>query len=240
MPSVAVSEKETLDGVPVVTEAFAKTVRLVASARLREAILKPLVDSEEEFQQLAEIESATNARLVAQERGTDGLDPKELIYGVPHAAFINASFSYAKPLELNRFNGPARGAWYAALEIETALDEVIFHLTEFLSRSGLDHAVVEYSEMFASLAGRFLDLRGQAGHPSLNPDKSAGYPAGNALADSVRNKGLNGIIYPSVRHAGGTCVVALWPHAVQSVVQGGVIRLTWAGASVPKIERIVD
>ena len=46
---------------------------------------------------------------------------------------------------------------------------------------------------------------------------------------AARAAGHNGIIYPSVRHAGGTCIVALWPNVVQSVVQGAVYRLIWSG-----------
>jgi hypothetical protein len=81
-------------------------------------------------------------------------------------------------------------------------------------------------------------LRSHADHPSLASDKAVGYPVGNALADAVRAKGLNGIIYPSVRHAGGTCIVALWPQAVQSVAPGDLWRMTWSGKSKPAIERV--
>ena len=126
----------------------------------------------------------------------------------------------------------------AALETGTCIEEVVFHMTDFLSKVGDYNAVVEYAEMFASLAGEFLDLRPHPDHVSLNPDKGIGYPAGNALADAVRAKGLNGIIYPSIRHAGGTCFAVLWPHAVQSVAQGDIIRVTWAGEPKPKIERL--
>jgi hypothetical protein len=45
----------------------------------------------------------------------------------------------------------------------------------------------------------------------------------------ARAEGHNGIIYPSVRHPAGTCIVALWPNVVQSVVQGALYRLTWSG-----------
>ncbi len=228
----------TLDGLPVVTEAFARTVRLVTTARLRDSVLKNLVSSSEELDELAQIEGATSDRRVAEQRGLEGIGAKEFIYGVPHATFVNASFAYAKPRELNRFNGPSRGAWYASLDVETSLREVIHHITEFQQRSGAFDAVVEYAEMFASLAGEYLDLRDAPGHPCLNADNTIGYRAGNALADRVRGEGLNGIIYPSVRHKGGTCIVALWPHAVQSVRQGDVVRLTWSGNPQPKIERL--
>ena len=225
-----------VDGVPVTTEAFPRTVRLVTTARLRAPVLLPLVDSEDELAQLGEIEGATSARLMAQERGISGLAANELVYDVPHAHFINASFAYARPQQPNRFNGANRGAWYAALALQTCLAEVGFHLTNALADAGDFNATVEYAEMFCSLAGDFVDLRQRPQHPSLGADIATAYPLGNVLADRARAEGLNGIIYPSVRHQGGTCLVALRPAAVQSVRQGDVYRMTWRGQPEPVIE----
>ena len=225
-----------VDGVPVTTEAFPRTVRLVTTARLRAPVLMPLVDSEDELAQLGEIEGATSARLMAQERGISGLAANELVYDVPHAHFINASFAYARPQQPNRFNGANRGAWYAALALQTCLAEVGFHLTNALADAGDFNATVEYAEMFCSLAGDFVDLRQRPQHPSLGADIATAYPLGNVLADRARAEGLNGIIYPSVRHQGGTCLVALRPAAVQSVRQGDVYRMTWRGQPEPVIE----
>ena len=216
-------------GLPLVREAFERTIRLVSSARLREAVLVPLADTAEEAALLAEIEGATSSRLIAEERGLAGLAADELVHGVPHARFINASFAYAKPRQPSRFNPAERGAWYAALDVATCLAEVGFHLTRALADAGTFDAVVEYGEMIASMSGVFVDLRSSPEHPALDPDPAAGYPAGNALAARARGEGHNGIIYPSVRHEGGTCIAALWPNVVQSVVQGAMYRLTWSG-----------
>jgi hypothetical protein len=90
--------------------------------------------------------------------------------------------------------------------------------------------VVDYGEMLASMSGLFIDLRTAVGHAALNPDPAGGYAAGNALAAEARAQGHNGIIYPSVRHPGGICIAALWPNVVQSVVQGDMVRLIWAGS----------
>ena len=196
---------------------------------LREAVMAPLADDDDELALLAEIEGATSSRLIAEERGTSGLGADELVHGVPHAKFINASFAYAKPREPNRFNPADRGAWYAALALETCIAEVGHHLTQALADAGDYDAVVEYGEMIASMSGVFIDLREMPGHASLDPDKTKGYPAGNALAAQARGDGHNGIIYPSVRHEGGTCIAALWPNVVQSVVQGAMYRMTWSG-----------
>ncbi len=198
--------------------------------------MKPLADSNEELQLLAEIEGATSERLVAEERGRGALPSDELVHGVAHAKFINASFAYAKPRELTRFNPPERGAWYAALAVETCIAEVGHHLTVALANVGDFNAIVDYGEMLASMSGEFLDLRGLPQHPSLNPDPAKGYPVGNAVAAAARAEGQNGIIYPSVRHAGGTCIAALWPNVVQSVVQGAMHRLIWSGTPEYRVE----
>ena len=210
-------------------EAFPRTIRLVSSARLREAVMAPLADTEDELALLAEIESATSGRLIAEERGLGALTADELVHGVPHARFINASFAYAKPREPMRFSPANRGAWYAALRVETCLAEVGHHLSKALGDAGDFNAVVEYVEMLASMSGLFVDLRPVPYHPSLDPDPAVGYAAGNAIAAMARAEGHNGIIYPSVRHTGGTCIAALWPNVVQSVVQGAMYRLTWSG-----------
>ena len=224
------------DPLPTIREAFPRTVRLVASARLREAVLSPLADTPDDLILLAEIEGATSGRLVAEERGLGALDPAELVHGVPHAHFINASFAYAKPRAPMRFNPANRGAWYAALNVETCIAEVGFHLTQALADAGDFNAIVEYGELLASMAGVFVDLRGCTDHPSLDPDPAKGYAAGNIVAAQARVAGQNGIIYPSVRHQGGTCIAALWPNVVQSVVQGAMARLSWSGTPDYAIE----
>ena len=223
------------DDLPVVREAFPRTVRLVSSARLRDSVLLGLVP-ELDLDALAEIEGATSTRLVAEDRGLEFINAAEFVFGVPYAKFINASFAYAKPREMNRFNGPARGAWSAALDVETCLAEVVFHMTQFLERAGEFKAIVEYAELFASLAGEYVDLRKTPDHPSLDPDPAIGYPVGNAIADVARARGLNGIVYPSVRHKGGTCFAVLRPNAVQSVAPGSVYRLRWTNDPTPEVE----
>jgi hypothetical protein len=235
---VAGTDAREMDGLPLVREAFPRTIRLVASARLREAVMTPLIDNADELAILAEIESATSGRLVAEERGSGGVTPAELVHGVPHAKFINASFAYPKPRQLMRFSPADRGAWYAALTAETCVAEVGYHLTKALSDANDFNAVVEYSEMLASMAGIFVDLRGAKQHPSLDEDPAVGYAAGNAIAVQARALGYNGIIYPSVRHKGGTCIAALWPNVVQSVVQGGMHRLSWSGTPRYRVESL--
>lgn len=218
---------------PVSILAVPRAVRLVATARLRDPVLLGLVPRTM-LDELAEIEGATSARL-REERFAATSYPSHR----PHAAFVNAAFAYFRPREMNRFNGPERGAWYAAFAVQTSLAEVSYHMRRELDRVQDYRAVVDYAEIWASFAGAFVDLRGQEPRPAcLDPDPTIGYPAGNALAAETMALGHNGIVYPSVRHAGGTCLVALWPHAVQSVAQGAIWRLAWSGEPKPAVREI--
>ena len=207
-PCAAGSEPaRMLEGLAVIRDAFPRTVRLVSSARLRAPVLAALV-APDEVDALAEIEGATSARLMAQERGAEGVGRRGIrATASPMRPSSTPPSPIAKPREPNRFNA-TRGAWYAALAVETAMREVAFHMADFLAKSGELKGVVEYAELFASMAGEFVDLRATPAHPCLNPDPAIGYPAGNAIADAARAQGLNGVVYPSVRHAGGTCIVA--------------------------------
>jgi len=215
--------------------AIERAVRLVSTARLRDPVLlglvaRPLLDD------LSEIEGATSGRL-RQQQVSAGAFPE----GRPHANFVNAAFAYFRPREPNRFNGADRGAWYAALELETSLAEVAHHMRRELARVGDYNATIDYTEMWASFAGAYIDLRGRKSRPRcLDPDAAIGYPVGNALAVATMAAGHNGIIYPSVRKAGGTCLVALWPHAVQSVAQGAIWRVTWNGTQEHSVAAIPD
>jgi RES domain-containing protein len=224
---------------PIARIALERTVRLVSTARLRDPVLLKLVRSAL-LDDLAEIEGATSGRLTVQLRGSEGISAGELLAALPHAAFINAAFAYWRPRDLNRFNSPGRGAWYAALHIATAMAEAGFHITRELARVSDYRAVVDYAELFASFAGEFVDLRRVDPRPDcLDPEPAVGYPAGNLLADLARKNGRNGIIYPSVRHEAGTCLVALWPAAVQSVAQGRVLRAAWSGHPTPDWTELV-
>jgi hypothetical protein len=215
-----------------------RTIRLVATARLRDPVLHKLVD-EDDLVALEEIEGATSGRLRAQEAGADRLDRRELVHGLAHAHFINAAFSYFMPRTLNRFSGPGRGAWYAALARDICVAEVAFHMERELANIADFTATVDSAELFASFIGDFVDLRAARPRPDfLDPDPDTSYPAGNLFADAVRAAGHYGIVYPSLRHAGGTCLVALVPHAVQSVTQGSVVRLAWSGRPGPTVSHV--
>ncbi len=216
------------------------TFRLVTTGRLRAPVLEPLAATSTALADLTALEGVTNARLETQMTGLAELDPRELVFGRAGYTFINAAFSYTRPGG-NRFNDESRGAWYCALAVRTALREVTFHLTRELAAVGRFDNTTEYAELIADFIGSFHDLRGSeaAGERSLLPDEFVAYPAGQALARTLRHEhAADGIVYPSVRDPGGTCLAVFHPHLVQNLRQGYLWRITWDGTAAPTVTRL--
>ena len=225
---------------PVIDLARRDTVRLISTGRLKAPVLQPLAESPDALEQLASLESVTNARLQTQDSGLPGLHPRELVFGRPGYTFINAAFTYTRPGG-NRFNDEGRGAWYGAFAVRTSLAEVSYHLTRELEAIGRFENVTDYAELIADFVGLFHNLRAAdpARETALHPDPAIGYPAGQALARRLRTEeASNGILYPSVRDPGGFCLVAFRPDLVQNLRQGGIWRLKWQGTPVPEVGRL--
>lgn len=219
-------------------------VRLIPETRHKPPVLRGLVDTDDEAEILAELEGETSARLIAEREGSPAIDRRELVfarrahdlklYGQSH---INAAFTYTRPTG-NRFNGPERGAWYCAYDVLTSADEVGFHRTRELGYIGVFEDEARYVELLADFIGDFPDLDGETRHPALDPDPNVGYPEGQALAAALRREGHRGLLYPSVRHAGGRCFVAFDPGIVQNVRPGASWKLVWQGTPEYTIEGV--
>jgi hypothetical protein len=70
---------------------------------------------------------------------------------------INAAFTHARP-EGSRFNGPDRGAWYAAKSVKTSQAEVSYHHALALSEVGRYKDEISCDEYMADFIGEFHDL----------------------------------------------------------------------------------
>ncbi len=219
--------------VPATEIAQRDTVRLVHSGRLKPPALERLASRPELVTSLNDLEQATSAGA----RGITELDPREMVYGVPHQNIINAAFAYSRA-NGNRFNGPKRGAWYCAFDVETAIAEIGFHLTRELDYVGRYDNVGDYAAFLADFIGLYHDLRSaRPAPPCLHPDQTIGYPAGQELAAALMREGSAGLIYPSVRYRGGICLAVFRPAAVQNVREEETWRLTWAGRREYTISR---
>jgi len=210
------------------------THRLIPSKHLPggNSVLVAIADDDAHLQALFELDGITNERLLAQQRMLPGIGLDELVAGVPHAAVVNASFCHAHPLGA-RFSGPDRGAWYAAFELPAAQAEVGFHKTVQLAEIGRFDDSVTYDDYLADFSASFHDLRrSRSLRACLDLDS---YVASQTLAETLLDAGSLGVVYPSVRFEGGTCVACFRPALVMNVRRAKRYRFTWAGSATPKV-----
>ena len=196
------------------------------------SVLLRIADNERHLQGVLDLDSATDARLLAENDLLPGIGTDELVFGIPHHRIINAAFTYAHPFG-SRFNGPERGAWYAGFELETSQAEVAWHKSVEFSEIGWFRESVTYDDYQADFAGEYHDIREAPTFAScLDPDS---YEASQALAETLLAAGSSGIVYPSVRRKGGVCLACFRPALVGNVRRRARYRFTWADGPHPTI-----
>lgn len=169
-----------------------------------------------DLQAVMELEGWTNDRMVAERLAR--LQETEWVHGSPNASVVMAAFLHAAP-EGGRFNGPELGAWYAAASLTTAIAEVAHHLRREAAARGQHEVRRVFRCYVARLTGEeFVDLRGQrAGLPDLYDLTS--YTVSQPFGETTRPSGRSGILYDSLRHAGGMNAVAYRPKQVVDILQ---------------------
>ena len=210
------------------------THRLVPSRHLPrgESVLVAIAADDKDLQSIFALDSATNDRVLAEHQLLPGIGIEELVFGVPHASVINATFSHPHPLGA-RFSGPERGAWYAGFELPTSQAEVAFHKAVQLAEIGRFEDTVTYDDYLADFSARFHDLRGtRTLRAVLDPHS---YVESQGLAERLLDAGSLGVVYPSVRRAGGTCLACFRPALVGNVRRDRTYRFTWEGTPEPSV-----
>ena len=211
------------------------THRLIPSRYSDESVLARLADNDAQLQDLFALDAVTNDRLLGEANLLPGISVHELLFGVAYAHIVNAAFTHAHPAG-SRFNGGERGAWYAAFELETAEAEIAFHKAQELAEiKWTEPETFTFDDYLADFRAEFHDIRDDpAFRQCLSPTS---YARSQALARELLAASSAGIVYPSVRRAGGTCIVSFRPALVTNVRQGSHVNVTFQKpATAPKIE----
>jgi len=197
------------------------------------SVLIRIAEDDDNLAAIFDLDHATNDRLLAENDRLPGIDTHELIFGVPYYRIVNAAFCHAQPMG-SRFNSPDRGAWYAALELETAQAEVAFHKGLELAEINWRDESLTYDDYLADFGGAFHDIRDQdAFADCCDP---ASYLASQELAERLLAENSIGIVYPSARHADGTCLACFRPTVVGNVRKGRTYRFTWKDGALGSVE----
>ncbi|HEX6141152.1 MAG TPA: RES family NAD+ phosphorylase [Geminicoccaceae bacterium] len=207
--------------------------RIIASRYPPIQLFERLSDDPADWEALAEVESLTNPR-IRDEIGAIRLVPAEERVAGPGASWVMASFTHLSP-HGSRFSDGSYGVYYAAHELPTAIAETVYHMGRFYGLTRDPPHGEDMRVLTGAVATSFHDLRGQPAFAAcLDPED---YGPSRALGAQLKARGSNGVVYPSVRRAGGQCLGAFRPKAVGLPRQERHLRYHWNGE---RIDRYFD
>jgi len=202
----------------IVTTTITDTLhRLINSRYPPIGLFDNYVDTAEELQEAFLIENLTNPRANIALGAMALIPDGELIMGEATANIAMAAFIHVGD-EGSRFNDNRLGAWYAATDVDTAIEETLYHNTRRLEASeGGFPNIIQLREYVTTTASDLIDLRGkQSVAPELFHESDYTYSQafGNAHRWPFSDRAYDGIIFDSVRNADGTNVCLFRPKAL--------------------------
>jgi len=175
------------------------------------------------------IESLTNDRLRDEVGELARVPAAERVSG-PGTSFIMGAFTHLAPTG-GRFTDGSFGAFYAARDRQTAVDETVYHRERFLRETAAPPTQLDMRVLRVTLDAELHDLRGQheRWRAVYDPDD---YTDSQALARALRAAGAWGIVYDSVRRAGGECAAVFRPRALSGCKQAEHLGYVWDGERI--------
>lgn len=202
-------------------------------------VLADVADNAAMLEDIILLDGATNDRIQGELHGLPGISTFELVYGIPNAQIVNAAFTHTNDAG-NRFNDHTRGAWYAAEEVETSIAEVTYHKARHLAEIVVpdlpgnrpDKDVSTYDDWLADFHSTFHALEPASSFSEYLQAEPVPmcYAASQQLARRLLEERSNGIIYPSVRRKGATCLVCFRPALVYNPRRGKRFEITFTAS----------
>lgn len=190
------------------------------------------VANSEDLDLIFAIEALTNDRL-KEEVGDLCLVPVEDRVSGQGTTPIMAAFTHIGVA--TRFTDGNYGVYYGSRTLKTALAETIYHREKFLAATQEDDTEITMRCYINQITLALHDIRSSEYHDLHTDD----YAPPQAFAKSMRQLDSNGLIYHSVRDAGGECIAVFKPKALTPVVQAGHYKYLWNGEK-QKIEHVLE
>ncbi len=209
-----------------------KAWRVVPSRYPPIDLFERISDNPADWDLLAEIESATNPR-IRDRIGEICLVPAQERVSGPGASWVMAPFTHLNPRG-SRFSDGSYGVYYAASRIGTAILETVFHMSRIYADSRDPPHNEDMRVLTGTVTGDFVDLTRDrdAAAPYLDPDS---YAESQVFGRAERDRGLHGIVYPSVRDPYRPCIAAFRPKAVGRPVQERHLKYRWDGTRISRV-----
>jgi hypothetical protein len=190
------------------------------------------VAAPEDFEALYALEAMTNDRLRDQVGDISLVPPEERQFGNGSGP-IMAAFSHLNPSG-SRFSDGSYGVFYCTRKRDTAIAETRYHQTLFMQATNEPPMRLQMRLYTVEAKGRVTDLRktSQTEPRIVDPD-SYGFSQG--IGRALHDEGASGILYPSVRHAGGQCLAAFKTTLLKNCLHAAYLEYNWNGQEIDAV-----
>lgn len=173
-----------------------------------------------------EIECLTNERLRQDVGDIFLVSPADRISG-NGSSVIMAAFTHIH--KSSRFSDGSFGVYYAALSIPTAVRETVFHRECFLQATQEEACEITMRLYEGKIKKPLHDIRAATYDYLHDPDD---YTSSQLFGKKLRETQSWGLIYRSVRHAGGHCIAVFRPPAISIPKPLAHLRYVWNGKKI--------
>lgn len=193
------------------------------------------VASPEDFEALYALEAMTNDRIRDEAGEISLVPPGERLFGAGSGP-IMAAFTHPNP-QGSRFSDGSYGVFYCAGEKDTAVAETRYHSELFMRATGELPMRLQMRLYTVKAHGQVVDLRAAAvREPRIVDPKDYAYSRG--IGRRLRDEGAAGILYPSVRRAGGECLAALRTAILRDCLHAAYLEYNWNGREIDAVYEV--
>ena len=184
-----------------------------------------------DFDALYALEAMTNERLRDEVGEISLVPPEERLFGEGCTA-IMAAFTHLNPQ--SRFSDGSYGVFYCARKRDTAIAETRHHAALFMQATREPPMRLQMRLYTVQAKGKVVDLRAasQVEPRIVDPDD---YTYAQSIGRKLRADGVHGIVYPSVRHPGGTCLAALRTGLLSHCLHAAYLEYNWNGGAMDAV-----
>jgi hypothetical protein len=179
-----------------------------------------------DFEALYALEALTNERARQDLGEIERVPADQRLYG-PGSGPIMSAFTHVNTLG-SRFSDGAYGVFYAAHERATAVAETRYHHARFMAATQERPQHLPMRLYHVAIAASLHDLRGPGSVPEAVYAEQD-YSAAQALGRRLHGQGSAGVVYRSVRHAGGHCVGLFKPTGASACLHAAYLLYAWDG-----------
>lgn len=210
-----------------------KAYRLIHSRFPPSNLFDDVADAQQ-FEAVFSVQLLTNPRILNELGDLNLLPREEIPFGIDGCNYATAPFTHVNPGG-SRFSDGSFGILYLADEMETAVDETVFHQEKYFKNiEGLHYDVIIMRGLTFRLSCAALDIKA-ANKKLYDADD---YTYSQRFGGKAKMQGIEALEYFSVRRQGSVCWALFTPRYIKSAIQTEHYEYVWNGSCIEVVNKL--